>query len=90
MKGHVKGCDLCCQVKKIKIESILTDCETIPLNISILKLSRLKRGHFLSNGIITDNEDIIIGVTAEQLGISKILTKNRSHFKHFDLEILTY
>ncbi|MCF2138701.1 MAG: type II toxin-antitoxin system VapC family toxin [Candidatus Lokiarchaeota archaeon] len=78
------------QKQKSLIDLILNDFEIIPLDLQILKQSGIKRGILLSQGNIIDNEDIIIGITAEMLEIPSIITRNRSHFEHFNLKILSY
>ena len=67
------------------LDAIIHDFVIITLSEEILKLSGLKQGELLAQGITEDSEDILIGITAECMKTTKILTKNTKHFVHFNI-----
>jgi len=78
------------QKQKGNIDLILSDFEILAINLPILKNAGIKRGDLYAQGIIIDNEDIIIGTTAEFFEIPIIITRNQKHFANFKLKTYTY
>ena len=84
-----KGKEFYEKQKKI-VDSITTDFEIIPISLQILKDAGLKKGELMASGINLDFEDILIGITGENLAVTYIFTKNKKHFENFSLSIEDY
>jgi predicted nucleic acid-binding protein len=70
---------------KQQLDSIINDFYLIDLSEEIIKQAGIKEGELIGKGITIDTEDIIIGVTAEIFKADKIISKNKKHFKYFDV-----
>ena len=86
---QIKG-DNFYEKQKKKLETIIADFELIPLSLEIVKNAGLRRGLLMNQGNIIDNEDIIIGISAEILKVSHLITRNKKHFDPFSFPILEY
>jgi predicted nucleic acid-binding protein len=78
------------KVQKGLINTILADFEIIPVTLPILKKAGLKKGMLMALGMNLDFEDIIIGITGEELKVVQILTRNKKHFDSFSISICDY
>lgn len=75
---------------KDQIEKVLSGFHILPLNIPILQESGTIKGKLRAQGIIIDLADCIIGITAKLMNADKIITRNKSHFQDFGLNIESY
>jgi predicted nucleic acid-binding protein len=71
--------------KKAILESIINDFHVFEISEEILKLAGQKQGELMAQGITLDNEDFIIGITAEIMKATKIFSKNSKHFENFSI-----
>lgn len=77
------------EIKK-QHEKILAEFQNLPITQEILKKVGLKRGELRARGISMNIEDLIIMITAQELGASKIITRNPRHFENPITPIETY
>lgn len=78
-------------LKKLEgVKSLISDFNVIPVRREILELTGLKEGELQAKGMVIDVEDIIIGISAEMLKVTSIITRNPKHFKEFKLITVIY
>lgn len=75
---------------KDQIEKVLSGFHIIPLNMQILQESGAFKGELRARGNILDLADCIIGITAKMMNADKIITRNKTHFQQFGLDIESY
>ena len=75
---------------KAQIEKLISEFHIMPINTSILQESGTFKGELRAKAIILDLADCIIGLTAKLLKAEKIITRNPSHFKNFEIPIEQY
>lgn len=63
-------------------EKILSEFQNIPITQDILRKVGLKRGELRARGSAMDIEDLIIMITAQEMGATKIITRNPRHFEN--------
>ena len=76
--------------KKHAMVSILDDFHVIEVSKEVLIHSGLREGELQAKGTPVDIEDIIIGVTAELLGATAIITRNPRHYAGFSIPVEAY
>ena len=72
------------------IQKLLEDYEIINITRSILEHAGFLKGHLMAKGVTIEIQDLIIGVTAENLKAELIITRNPDHFKPFKIPIESY
>jgi len=75
---------------KKKIEELLEDYTILETTRPILENSGFIKGRLRAKGITIEIQDLIIGATAEILGIERLITRNPEHFKTFKVPIESY
>ncbi len=75
---------------KKKIEELLEDYTILKTTRPILETSGFIKGRLRAKGITIEIQDLIIGVTAEILGIERLITRNPKHFETFKVPIESY
>lgn len=75
---------------KKKIEELLEDYTILETTRPILKTSGFIKGGLRAKGITIEIQDLIIGATAEILGIERLITRNPKHFEPFKVPIESY
>ena len=75
---------------KEKIEEVLSDFYTYPINKTILQEAGIIKGSLRAKGISLDMGDCIIGMTAKFMNADKIITRNPRHFEEFGILIEPY
>lgn len=76
--------------KEENIRKICDDFGIVDLSQKILTRSGEKEGELLAKGIATDMEDIMIGITAEIMNATSLITRNPDHFKWCGVKIHSY
>ena len=78
-------------IKKVEnIQKICNDFNIIDVSQEIFIRSGEKEGELIAKGISIGSEDIIIGITAELMKASLIITRNPGHFSWSKVKILSY
>jgi len=76
--------------KRRDVLKLIEDFHVIEVSNEILEKAGEKEGELLAKGKRLDLEDIIVGVSAEDIKASRIITRNADHFTPFSIPVESY
>ncbi len=76
--------------KRRDVLKVIEDFHVIEVSNEILEKAGEKEGELLAKGKILEIEDIIVGVSAEDIKATRIITRNADHFTSFSIPVVSY
>jgi predicted nucleic acid-binding protein len=76
--------------KRRDVLKLIEDFHVIEVSNEILEKAGEKEGELLAKGKKLELEDIIVGISAEDIKASRIITRNADHFTPFSIPVESY
>jgi predicted nucleic acid-binding protein len=87
---RIKMSEAVYEEKRRDVLKLIEDFHVIEVSNEILEKAGEKEGELLAKEKKLDLEDIIVGVSAEDIKASRIITRNADHFTSFSIPVETY